>query len=269
MDAATQAARELGGPITLDRGAVGSMCRSASERAHRRAVCEFAFALIGAVIGRRGVDLVADAVLAAAQSSQRGGWRRGRAVHRSAVSPAARPYNDGCGSLNTLPVTCSPPSYLQHLFLFASAVPPELAPTEDQGVVTQSVAAPNATLQQRQCIRARSTDLRRAPGNRASSSSTPGQSTPAWDETLGPARCDQYAAADHPAGGRQGRRRADRRVPPRRRCRAVLACHQPRPRHHGAVRPQHRGAAILQQSLASGMFIFPDCDLKIDNPQST
>ena len=49
-------------------------------------------------------------------------------------------------------------------FLFTSAKT-ELAPTEDQGVIiTQSIAAPNATLQQRQLYsRAGLQDLRRHP----------------------------------------------------------------------------------------------------------
>ena len=54
--------------------------------------------------------------------------------------------------MNTLPVTLvfATIVLLSIYFLFASAKT-ELAPTEDQGVViTQSVAAPNATLQQRQ-----------------------------------------------------------------------------------------------------------------------
>ena len=158
-------------------------------------------------------------------------------------------------------------------FLFASAKT-ERAPTEDQGVViTQSVAAPNATLQQRQMYSRQVYNiLCLASGNRARLPAR--RSRPIdrrhGDETLGPARATTNTLQpiiQQEVGKVAGVRIAAFQPPalpgsfglP---IQFVIVTTEPFERLNTVAQQ------FLQQSLAGGMFIFLDCDLKIDNPQS-
>ena len=159
-------------------------------------------------------------------------------------------------------------------FLFTSAKT-ELAPQEDQGVIiTQSIAAPERHPAAAPALFARGLrHLRQASRNRAR---VPARRARPVDrrhgvQALGPAHQDhQRPAAGVAAGGQQGRGRPHRGVS------AAAAARQHR--FAGAVRASSRPSrstastrfaqSFLQQALQSGMFIFLDCDLKIDNPQS-
>jgi multidrug efflux pump len=159
------------------------------------------------------------------------------------------------------------------LFLYVSAKN-ELAPTEDQGVViTQSVAAPNATLQQRQMYSRQVYNIfaSHPETEHVFQLDVPGQSiagmvTKPWDQRaqttntlqpiiqqeVGKVAGVRVAAFQPPAlPGSFG-------LP----IQFVLVTTEPFERLNTVAQQ------FLQQSLASGMFIFLDCDLKIDNPQS-
>ena len=259
MDAAIQAARELGGPIIAMTVVLAAVYVPIGFQSGLTGAlfAEFAFALIGAVTISGIVALTLSPMLCSrllkAPDPERGGWEArltlfiDRQFHRLRGSYERWLH----GSLNTLPVTLVFAAIVLFsiYFLFASAKT-ELAPTEDQGVViTQSVAAPNATLQQRQMYSRQVYKIFAShPGDRARLPARRARPIDRrhGDETLGPARANhQYAAADHPAGGRQGRGRADRGVSAAGAAGQFWPADPVRHRHHRAVRaPQHRGAAV-------------------------
>jgi multidrug efflux pump len=179
------------------------------------------------------------------------------------------------GSLNTLPVTLTFALIVlgSIYFLFAGAKT-ELAPQEDQGVIiTQSIAPPNATLQQRQLY---SKDVYRIFASHPETEhvfqlDVPGQSIAGmvfkpWD------RRTRTTTELQPVLQQELNKVAGVRV----------AAFQP-PALPGSIglpvqfvitttdpfaRLNDVAQQFLQQALQSGMFIFLDCDLKIDNPQS-
>jgi multidrug efflux pump len=179
------------------------------------------------------------------------------------------------GSLNTLPVTLTFALIVlgSIYFLFAGAKT-ELAPQEDQGVIiTQSIAPPNATLQQRQLY---SKDVYRIFASHPETEhvfqlDVPGQSIAGmvfkpWD------RRTRTTTELQPVLQQELNKVAGVRV----------AAFQP-PALPGSIglpvqfvitttdpfaRLNDVTQQFLQQALQSGMFIFLDCDLKIDNPQS-
>jgi multidrug efflux pump len=242
---------------------------------------EFAFALIGAVTISGIVALTLSPMLCSrllkAPDPERGGWEArltlfiDRQFHRLRGSYERWLH----GSLNTLPVTLVFAAIVlaSIYFLFASAKT-ELAPTEDQGVViTQSVAAPNATLQQRQMYSRQVNKIfaSHPETEHVFQLDVPGQSiaglvTKPWDQRalttntlqpiiqqeVGKVAGVRIAAFQPPAlPGSFG-------LP----IQFVIVTTEPFERLNTVAQQ------FLQQSLASGMFIFLDCDLKIDNPQS-
>ena len=242
-----------------DRGAGRGLCADRlPERAYRRAVCRVRLRAGRRRhhIGHRRADLVADAVLAAAQSARSRARRLGvaaDAVHRPAVSPAARVLRTvAARQLEYAAGDAGVRRYraLQHLFPVrqrqnragADRGPGRHHHPIGRGAQRHLAAAPDVFAPSLQ-------DLRLAPGDRARVSARRARPVDRrhGDETLGPAHANhQYAAADHPAGGRQGRGRSDRRVSAAGAAGQFRPADPVRPRHHGAVRaPQHRGAAIF------------------------
>ena len=283
MDAAIQAARELGGPIIAMTVVLAAVYVPIGFQSGLTGAlfAEFAFALVGAVTISGIVALTLSPMLCSrllkAPDPERGGWESrltlfiDRQFHRLRGSYERWLH----GSLNTLPVTLVFAAIVLFsiYFLFASAKT-ELAPTEDQGVViTQSVAAPNATLQQRQMYSRQVYNIFAAhpETEHVFQLDVPGQSiaglvTKPWDQrtqttnTLQPIIQQEVskvagvriAAFQPPAlPGSFG-------LP----IQFVLVTTEPFERLNTVAQQ------FLQQSLASGMFIFLDCDLKIDNPQA-
>jgi multidrug efflux pump len=283
MDAAIQAARELGSPIIAMTVVLAAVYVPIGFQSGLTGAlfAEFAFALIGAVTISGIVALTLSPMLCSrllkAPDPERGGWEArltlfiDRQFHRLRGSYERRLH----GSLNTLPVTLAFAAIVlvSVYFLFVSATN-ELAPTEDQGVViTQTVAAPNSTLQQRQKYSRQvySIFAQHPETEHVFQVDSPGQSIAGivlkpWDQrkqttnTLQPIIQQEVskiagarvAAFQPPAlPGSFG-------LP----IQFVLVTTEPFERLNTVAQQ------FLQQSLASGMFIFLDCDLKIDNPQS-
>ena len=283
MDAAIQAARELGGPIIAMTVVLAAVYVPIGFQSGLTGAlfAEFAFALVGAVTISGIVALTLSPMLCSrllkAPDPERGGWEArltlfiDRQFHRLRGSYERWLH----GSLNTLPVTLvfAAIVLVSIYFLFASAKT-ELAPTEDQGVViTQSVAAPNATLQQRQMYSRQVYNIfaSHPETEHVFQLDVPGQSiagmvTKPWDQRtqttntlqpiiqqeVGKVAGVRIAAFQPPAlPGSFG-------LP----IQFVIVTTEPFERLNTVAQQ------FLQQSLASGMFIFLDCDLKIDNPQS-
>jgi multidrug efflux pump len=179
------------------------------------------------------------------------------------------------GSLNTLPVTLTFAAIVlaSIYFLFTSAKT-ELAPTEDQGIIiTQSIAAPNSTLQQRQLSSRQVYKIfaSHPETDHVFQLDVPGQSIAGmvfkpWDQRaqttnevqpvlqqeLGKVAGVRIAAFQPPAlPGSFG-------LP----VQFVITSTDP------FARLNQVAQQFLQQAQQSGMFIFLDCDLKFDNPQS-
>src|SRR5580700_6159443 len=283
VEAAIAAARELGGPIIAMTVVLGAVYVPIGFQGGLTGAlfAEFAFALIGAVTISGIVALTLSPMLCSrllkVPDPERGGWEskftsfidRGFNWLRGAYERRLH------GSLNYLPVTLvfALIVLFSIYFLFASAKT-ELAPTEDQGVViTQSVAAPNATLQQRQMYSRQVYKIFAAhpETEHVFQLDVPGQSiagmvTKPWDQRtqttntlqpiiqqeVGQVAGVRIAAFQPPAlPGSFG-------LP----IQFVIVTTEPFERLNSVAQQ------FLQQSLQSGMFIFLDCDLKIDNPQA-
>ena len=283
MDAAIQAARELGGPIIAMTVVLAVVYVPIAFQSGLTGAlfAEFAFALVGAITVSGVVALTLSPMLCSrllkAPDPERGGWEArltlfiDRQFHRLRGFYERRLH----GSLDTWPVTVVFAAIVlgSIYFLYVSAKN-ELAPTEDQGVViTQSVAAPNATLQQRQMYSRQVYNIFAAhpETEHVFQLDVPGQSiaglvTKPWDQRtqttntlqpiiqqeVGKVAGVRIAAFQPPAlPGSFG-------LP----IQFVIVTTEPFERLNTVAQQ------FLQQSQASGMFIFLDCDLKIDNPQS-
>jgi multidrug efflux pump len=283
MDAAIQAARELGSPIIAMTVVLAAVYVPIGFQSGLTGAlfAEFAFALIGAVTISGIVALTLSPMLCSrllkAPDPERGGWEArltlfiDRQFHRLRGSYERRLH----GSLNTLPVTLvfAAIVLVSVYFLFVSATN-ELAPTEDQGVViTQTVAAPNSTLQQRRVYSRQVYNIfaQHPETEHVFQVDSPGQSIAGtvlkpWDQRT------QTSNTLQPIIQQEVSKIAGARVaafqPPALPgsfglpIQFVLVTTEPFERLNTVAQQ------FLQQSLASGMFIFLDCDLKIDNPQS-
>jgi multidrug efflux pump len=159
-------------------------------------------------------------------------------------------------------------------FLWTSAKT-ELAPQEDQGIViTQSIAAPDATLQQRQLY---SKEVYRIFAAHPETGhvfqlDVPGQSIAGmvfkpWDVRTKTTN-DLQPVIQQEVGQIAGERVVAFQPPPLPGSiglplQFVLVTTEP------FARLNDISQQFLQDALKSGMFIFLDCDLKVDNPQST
>jgi len=283
MPAAIQAARELGSPIIAMTVVLAAVYVPIGFQGGLTGALfsEFAFALIGAVTISGVVALTLSPMLCSRllrlPDLEHGGWEArltdfiDRSFHRLRGGYERWLH----GSLNTLPVTLTFAAIVlvSIVFLFLSATN-ELAPTEDQGVlITASTAAPNSTLQQRQLY------SKQIYGVFASHPETehvfqldvPGQFLAGmvfkpWDQR------DKTTNQLQPVVQQEVGKIAGVRV----------AVFQP-PALPGAFglpvqfvlvttdsfeRLNTVAQSFLQEAQTSGMFIFLDCDLKFDNPQS-
>jgi len=283
IDAAIKAARELGGPIIAMTVVLAAVYVPIGFQSGLTGAlfAEFAFALVGAVTVSGVVALTLSPMLCSrllkAPDPTGGGWeaRLTRFIDRS-----FKRLHDGYerrlhGSLNTLPVTLTFALIvlLSIYFLFGSAKT-ELAPQEDQGVIiTQSIAPPNATLQQRQLYSKQVYQIfaKHPETQHVFQLDVPGQSIAGmvfkpWDKRSLTTNVLQPILQQQ-LNGVAGVRIAAFQPPPLPGSiglpvQFVITTTDPFERLNDVAQQ------FLQQSLQSGMFIFLDCDLKIDNPQS-
>jgi multidrug efflux pump len=283
MDAAIAAARELGGPIIAMTVVLAAVYVPIGFQSGLTGAlfAEFAFALVGAVTVSGIVALSLSPMLCSRllkpHDPARAGWesRLTLFVDRQFSRLRGGYERRLHGSLNTLPVTLTFAAIVlaSIYFLFASAKT-ELAPTEDQGIIiTQSISAPDATLQQRQLYshKVYQTFASHPETEHVFQIDMPGQSIAGmvfkpWDQRV------KTTNELQPVVQQELSKVAGVRI----------AAFQP-PALPGSFglpvqfvlvttdafeRLNEVAQAFLQQALASGMFIFLDCDLKIDNPQS-
>jgi len=283
LDAAIAAARELGGPIIAMTVVLAAVYVPIGFQSGLTGALfsEFAFALVGAVTVSGIVALTLSPMLCSrllkAPDPEHRGWEAKLTffIDRSFSRLRAGYERRLHGSLNTLPVTLIFAAIVlgSIYFLFSSAKT-ELAPTEDQGVIiTQSIAAPNSTLQQRQLYSRQVYKIFASypETEHVFQLDVPGQSIAGmvfkpWDQR------EKTTNELQPILQQQLNKIAGVRV----------AAFQP-PALPGSfglpvqfvivstdpfTRINEVAQQFLQQALASGMFIFLDCDLKFDNPQS-
>jgi multidrug efflux pump len=281
--AAVAAARELGSPIIAMTVVLAAVYVPIGFQSGLTGAlfAEFAFALVGAVTVSGVVALTLSPMLCSrllkAHDPERGGWEA-RLTHF--IDYQFNRLRTGYerwlhSSLNTLPVTLVFAAIvLASIYFLFSSAKTELAPTEDQGIIiTQSIAAPNSTLQQRQLYSRQVYKIfaSHPETEHVFQLDVPGQSIAGmvfkpWDkraETTNVIQPALQGELNKVAGVR-------------------IAAFQP-PALPGSFglpvqfvivttdpfeRLNDVAQAFLQQALQSGMFIFLDCDLKIDNPQS-
>jgi multidrug efflux pump len=285
MPAAVLAARELGGPIIamtvvliavyIPIGFQGGLTGALFT--------EFAFTLVGAVTVSAIVALTLSPMMCSrlltphVEGSRNWQDRFIDFIDRRFDALRRGYMRNLHGSLDYLPVTAVFAALIlgSIYFLYAGAKT-ELAPQEDQGViVTQTVAAPNATLQQRLLYARQIFDIFKSypEMGHVFQLEAPGQSIAGlvfkpWDER------DRTSNQIQPVLQGQLSQVAGARV----------AAFQPPALPSGAIglpiqfvigttlpfnRLNEVSQQFMQAALKSGMFIFLDNDLKIDQPQST
>ncbi len=283
LDAALIAARELGGPIIAMTVVLAAVYVPIGFQSGLTGAlfAEFAFALVGAVTVSGIVALTLSPMLCSRllkvpQHQGRGFEARlTRFIDRSFARVRSGYERRLHGSLNTLPVTLVFAAIvLGSIYFLWTSAKTELAPQEDEGVIiTQSIAAPNATLQQRQLyshqvyqIFASHPETEHVFQLDSPAQSIAGMVFKPWDQRAKTTNVIQpvlQGQLNKVAGVR-------------------IAAFQP-PALPGSIglpvqfvlvttdpfeRLNTIAQQFLQQALASGMFIFLDCDLKIDDPQS-
>jgi len=283
VEAAIGAARELGGPIIAMTVVLAVVYVPIGFQSGLTGAlfAEFAFALVGAVTVSGIVALtlspmLCSRLLKAPHTTERG-WEarltdfidRRFAQLRGAYERLLH------GSLNYVPVTLVFAAVvLASIYFLFSSAKTELAPMEDQGVViTQSIAAPDSTLQQRQLY---SREVYRIFAQHPETEHVfqldmPGQSIAGmvfkpWDKRVKTTN-DLQPVLQQELNTVAGVRIAAFQPPPLPGSlglplQFVIVTTEPFERLNDVAQ------GFLQQALASGMFIFLDCDLKIDNPQS-
>jgi multidrug efflux pump len=283
IDAGIVAARELGGPIIAMTVVLGAVYVPIGFQSGLTGAlfAEFAFALVGSVTISGIVALTLSPMLCSrllkAPDPEHGGWEERLTYYIDRAFTGLRNAYERRlhGSLNYLPVTIVFALIVLSsiYFLFATAKT-ELAPQEDQGVIiTQSIAAPNATLMQRQLyskevhkIFAQHPETEHVFQIDSPAQTIAGMVLTLWDarkktsNDLQPVVQQELASV---AGVR------------------VVAFQPPSlpgsiglPVQFviGTTEPFEQlnevAQKFLQEARQSGMFIFLDCDLKIDNPKS-
>jgi multidrug efflux pump len=283
VPAAIAAARELGGPIIAMTVVLGAVYVPIGFQGGLTGAlfAEFAFALVGSVTVSGVIALTLSPMLCSrllkAPDPERGGWEEkltyyiDRGFARLRAGYERRLHN----SLNYLPVTVvfSLVVLSSIYFLFATAKT-ELAPQEDQGVIiTQSIAAPDATLKQRLLYASEVHHIftEYPETEHVFQLDVPGQSIAGmvlqtWDKRARSSNKLQPLVQQSLAKV-AGVRVVAFQPPP-----LPGSFGLPIQFVIGTTEPFERlndvAQAFLQKVRDSGMFIFVDCDLKIDNPQS-
>jgi multidrug efflux pump len=283
IDAALTAARELGGPIIAMTVVLAAVYVPIGFQSGLTGALfsEFAFALIGAVTVSGIVALTLSPMLCSrllkAPDQTHGGWEaRLTAFIDRRFNQLRGGYERRLhGSLNYLPVTLVfALLVLGSIYFLFTTAKTELAPQEDEGVIiTQSVAAPNSTLQQRQLY---SREVYRIFDKHPETEhvfqlDVPGQSIAGmvfkpWDKRAKTTNVLQPVLQQE-LNNVAGVRVAAFQPPPLPGSiglplQFVIVTTEPFERLNEVAQQ------FLQEARQSGMFIFLDCDLKIDNPQS-
>jgi multidrug efflux pump len=283
VPAAVAAARELGGPIIAMTVVLGAVYVPIGFQSGLTGAlfAEFAFALVGAVTVSGVVALTLSPMLCSrllkVPDPNHRGWEEKFTyyVDRGFVWLRAAYERRLHGSLNYLPVTVVFAlvvlSSIYFLFITAHT---ELAPQEDQGVIiTQSIAAPNATLKQRQLYshEVYKTFLQHPETEHVFQIDTPGQSISgmvmkSWDKRKKTTN-NLQPVVQQELNKISGVRVVAFQPPP-----LPGSIGLPVQFVIGSTESFERlydiAQKFLQQAQQSGNFIFLDCDLKIDNPQS-
>jgi multidrug efflux pump len=278
--AAIQAARELGGPIVAMTVVLAAVYVPIGFQGGLTGAlfAEFAFTLVGAVTVSGIVALTLSPMLCSRllrpQHGQ--GWeaRLSGLIDRGFSRLRAGYERRLHGSLNTWPVTIMfAVIVLGSIYFLYTTAKTELAPQEDQGVIiTSSIAAPNSTLQQRQIYAEQVYKIFAAhpETGHVFQLDVPGQSIAGmvlkpWDQRtkttneLQPVIQQEVAAITGvrvfafqppPLPGSIG-------FP----VQFVIVTTEPFQRLNEVAQQ------FLQEANKSGMFVFLDCDLKLDNPQ--
>ncbi len=285
IPAAIQAARELGGPIIAMTVVLVAVYVPIGFQGGLTGALftEFAFTLVGAVTVSAVVALTLSPMMCSRllkpHTAGRRGWQEALAdfIDRS-FDRVRRTYARWLhGSLNYLPVTgLFALIVLSSIYFLYVGSKSELAPQEDEGVIiTQSIAAPDATLQQRQLYSRQVYKLFTGypEMDHVFQLDVPGQSIAGmvfkpWDERTRTTNelqpIVQRDLSSHVAGTK-------------------IVAFQPPPLPGavglpvqfviGTTDPFDRlndvAQQFLQEAIKSGLFIFLDSDLKIDQPQST
>jgi len=284
MEASIRAARELGGPIIAMTVVLAAVYVPIGFQGGLTGAlfAEFALTLVGAVTVSGVIALTLSPMLCSRLLKPHDNGRRGWEARLTGFIDRRFAALRGSyerrlhGSLNTLPVTIVfALIVLGSIYFLYNTARTELAPPEDQGVIiTQSIAAPNATLQQRQLysqevyrIFAKHEEMEHVFQLDVPGQSIGGMVFKPWDQrklTTNQLQPVLQQELSQVAGVR-------------------VAAFQPPPLPGsfglpvqfviGTTEPYERlndvAQQFLQEALKSGMFIFLDCDLKFDNPQTT
>jgi multidrug efflux pump len=281
VDAAILAARELGGPIIAMTVVLAAVYVPIGFQGGLTGAlfAEFAFSLVGAVTVSGIVALTLSPMLCSKllkPHSAAGGFEArlsgaiDRGFSRLRVGYERRLH----GSLNTWPVTVVfAVIVLGSIYFLYTTAKTELAPQEDQGVIiTQSIAAPSATLQQRQLYSQQVYKIFAAhpETGHVFQIDVPGQSIAGmvlkpWDQRVKTSN-ELQPVVQQEVGQITGVRVVAFQPPPLPGSiglpvQFVLVTTEPFQRLNDVAQQ------FLQEALKSGMFMFLDCDLKLDNPQ--
>jgi multidrug efflux pump len=284
MEASIQAARELGGPIIAMTVVLAAVYVPIGFQGGLTGAlfAEFALTLVGAVTVSGVIALTLSPMLCSRLLKPHEGERPGFEARLTGFIDRGFAALRGSyerrlhGSLNTMPVTIVfALIVLGSIYFLYTSSRTELAPNEDQGVIiTQSIAAPNSTLQQRQLY---SKEVYRIFASHPETShvfqlDVPGQSIGGmvfkpWDQRAKTTN-ELQPILQQELGQVAGVRVAAFQPPP-----LPGAFGLPVQFVIGTTEPYERlndiAQQFMQEALKSGMFIFLDCDLKFDNPQST
>jgi multidrug efflux pump len=283
MQAATTAARELGGPIIAMTVVLVAVYVPIGFQGGLTGALftEFAFTLVGAVTVSAIIALTLSPMMASRflkpPNKKRTGWqdRLTDFIDRTFERVRNRYERWLHGSLGYLAVTATFAAVVlgSIYFLYAGAKS-ELAPQEDAGIIiTSSTPAPNATLQQKLLysrqvfeIFSKHPETAHVFQIDAPGTSIAGMVFTPWDERKQTTNQLQPVVQQQVANI-SGVRAAAFQLPP-------LPGSQGLPVQFvlettdSFERLNDVAQAFLQNAVKSGMFIFLDSDLKIDNPQS-
>ncbi|HLH96678.1 MAG TPA: efflux RND transporter permease subunit [Xanthobacteraceae bacterium] len=280
IEAAILAARELGGPIIAMTVVLAAVYVPIGFQGGLTGAlfAEFAFTLVGAVTVSGIVALTLSPMLCSRllKPQHAGGWeaRLSGVIDRGFSRLRAGYERRLHGSLNTWPVTIVfAVIVLGSIYFLYTTAKTELAPQEDQGVIiTQSIAAPDATLQQRQLYSQQVYKIFAAhpETEHVFQLDVPGQSIAGmvlkpWDQRTKTTN-DLQPVVQQEVAQIAGVRVVAFQPPP-----LPGSIGLPVQFVIGTTEPFQRlndvAQQFLQEALKSGMFIFLDCDLKLDNPQ--
>ncbi|WP_378941998.1 efflux RND transporter permease subunit [Mesorhizobium sp. ANAO-SY3R2] len=284
VPAAIMAARELGGPIIAMTVVLVAVYVPIGFQGGLTGALftEFAFTLVGAVTVSAIVALTLSPMMCSrilkARNAERHGWQDRLA---DLIDRAFARVREGYerwlhGSLDYLPVTMAfALIVLGSIYFLYAGARGELAPQEDAGIIiASSTSAPNATLEQKLLYSRQVYEIYADYPETAHvfQIDAPGQSiggmvfTP-WDLRSRTTN-ELQPVIQKQLDGIAGVRAAAFQLPP-------LPGSQGLPIQfvlsttESFDRLDQASQGFLQEALKSGMFIFLDSDLKIDNPQST